>query len=84
MQLSKESFSSIQLNKSEKYINTKYNSLKYLFSMTDKLKCTRFANVMQSLILETIFSVILAAGDLKKNKRDASVLFLNSHLIIEM
>ncbi len=52
--------------------------------MTDMLKGTRFANVMQSLILETIISVILAAGDLKKNKRYTSVLFLNSHLIIEM
>ena len=49
--------------------------------MTDMLKGTRFANVMQSLILETIFSVILGEGDLKKNTRDASVLFLNSHLI---
>ncbi len=31
----------------------------------DMLKGTRFAKVMQSLVLETIFSVILAAGDLK-------------------
>ena len=63
---------------------TKQNFLKHLFSVTDMLKGTRFANVMQSLILETIFSVILAAGDLKKNTRSDSVLFLNSHLIIEI
>ena len=50
----------------------------------DMLKGTRFAKVMQSLVLETIFSVILAAGDLKKNTRGDSVLFLNSHLIIKM
>ncbi len=55
--------------------------------METGLNGTRFKNVMQSLILEAIFSVILAAGkknsDLKKtNTRDASVLFWSSHLII--